>query len=88
MKNTFILLLILIGMKPSFAEQFTVGRTLFDYDISSIIDFNTEDDAISIYNTGLNLKAKNENGFSANLATAIDGKIDEINSDNFPKLLF
>jgi hypothetical protein len=53
------------------------------YDINSIVAWDSMDEQIIIYNTGLDLTLKHDSGLSLDLATAVDGPIGEINSKNF-----
>lgn len=55
----------------------------FSYDLKTLVEYSSLDKKIAVYNTGLILEYKNPSGFSANATTAINGPVDEIDSENF-----
>jgi len=54
----------------------------YDPEYTSVVEISS-DETISIYNTGGALEVQARHGFSGNLRGAVDGKIDEIDAEDF-----
>lgn len=85
MKNTiktisFCLYSFILTMPSLHAE--TYGDTTYNHQITSVVEIDS-DQTISIYNTGMAFNFENPSGFSGDLRTAVDGKINVINSKDF-----
>ncbi|MBT3234499.1 MAG: hypothetical protein HN353_00960 [Bdellovibrionales bacterium] len=62
---------------------YTTSGLDLSFDVSSIINWDSSDRQIMIYNTGVELSLKHSSGLSLDLATSVDGPIGEIDSENF-----
>lgn len=59
------------------------GEATIAHEWTTSAEYTTEDDSISVYNTGLTLNLDNGHGLSADFRGALDEKIDEIDSRDF-----
>jgi len=59
------------------------GKILFTQEFSSIVEYSSDEDTVSIYNTGVKLKAKHKKGLSISTTATVDGKVGEIDSEDF-----
>ncbi len=73
----------LAGFALSFALLAQEKDWRIDHEFSSAYEYTSEDDSISVYNTGLTLGATHKSGLSGNFRGSLDEKIDDIDSRDF-----
>lgn len=81
--KTLSLSLLTFALSASYVTAETNGDFLINHEFTSSAEFNSSEDSISIYNTGMNLNIDNGHGFSADFRGSVDDKIDEIDSRDF-----
>ncbi len=74
--------LLAFSLFTTYLQAETDKDLKINHELTSILEINSEN-TVSIYNTGLNLNMEEIYGFSADFRGSIDGKIDEIRSEDF-----